>query len=145
MARLKGYSRFASCLLVDRGLRPQYPTAHTPPTKLATGNFCFTADALSGFESLLLDLPNKKAPGWVLLLFGAPEGIRTPDLLVRSQTLYPAELQAHIWFLFWVFQKSANTIIARCFQKCKFFLKKMRNFFLLSVSVWKSPAFHIVL
>ena len=28
-------------------------------------------------------------------LDGAPEGIRTPDLLVRSQTLYPAELRAH--------------------------------------------------
>lgn len=27
--------------------------------------------------------------------FGAPEGIRTPDLLVRSQTLYPTELAAH--------------------------------------------------
>ena len=27
-------------------------------------------------------------------LSGAPEGIRTPDLLVRSQTLYPAELRA---------------------------------------------------
>ena len=27
---------------------------------------------------------------------GAPEGIRTPDLLVRSQTLYPAELRARI-------------------------------------------------
>ena len=27
--------------------------------------------------------------------FGTPEGIRTPDLLVRSQTLYPAELLAH--------------------------------------------------
>ena len=26
---------------------------------------------------------------------GTPEGIRTPDLLVRSQTLYPAELLAH--------------------------------------------------
>ena len=26
---------------------------------------------------------------------GVPEGIRTPDLLVRSQSLYPAELQAH--------------------------------------------------
>ena len=26
---------------------------------------------------------------------GALEGIRTPDLLVRSQTLYPAELRAH--------------------------------------------------
>ena len=29
------------------------------------------------------------------LLFGTAEGIRTPDLLVRSQTLYPAELQPH--------------------------------------------------
>ena len=27
--------------------------------------------------------------------FGALQGIRTPDLLVRSQTLYPAELAAH--------------------------------------------------
>jgi hypothetical protein len=26
---------------------------------------------------------------------GAPAVIRTPDLLVRSQTLYPAELRAH--------------------------------------------------
>ena len=25
---------------------------------------------------------------------GTPGGIRTPDLLVRSQTLYPAELRA---------------------------------------------------
>ena len=29
-------------------------------------------------------------------LFGAPRGIRTPDLLVRSQTLYPTELEALI-------------------------------------------------
>ena len=29
-------------------------------------------------------------------LSGAPAVIRTPDLLVRSQTLYPAELRAHI-------------------------------------------------
>ena len=28
--------------------------------------------------------------------YGALEGTRTPDLLVRSQSLYPAELQAHI-------------------------------------------------
>ena len=27
---------------------------------------------------------------------GAPVGIRTLDLLIRSQTLYPAELRAHI-------------------------------------------------
>ncbi len=31
----------------------------------------------------------------VLCFCGTPEGIRTPDLLVRSQTLYPAELPAH--------------------------------------------------
>ena len=29
------------------------------------------------------------------LVYGGPQGIRTPDLLVRSQTLYPAELGAH--------------------------------------------------
>ena len=33
------------------------------------------------------------------LLNLTPEEIRTPDLLVRSQTLYPAELRAHIIFL----------------------------------------------
>ena len=29
-------------------------------------------------------------------LLGAPEETRTPDLLIRSQTLYPAELPAHM-------------------------------------------------
>ena len=33
-----------------------------------------------------------------LLFYGVPEGIRTPDLLVRSQLLYPAELQTHLYF-----------------------------------------------
>ena len=32
-------------------------------------------------------------------IYGALEGIRTPDLLVRSQTLYPAELQAQTYLL----------------------------------------------
>ena len=36
---------------------------------------------------------------WDLSL-GAPEGTRTPDLLIRSQTLYPAELPAHILLAF---------------------------------------------
>ena len=39
-----------------------------------------------------------KAPEKQVLLFGAPEGTRTPDLLIRSQTLYPAELRAHKLF-----------------------------------------------
>ena len=29
-----------------------------------------------------------------VLIFGTPEEIRTPDPLVRSQVLYPAELRA---------------------------------------------------
>ena len=29
-----------------------------------------------------------------LLIFGAPGEIRTPDLLLRRQSLYPAELRA---------------------------------------------------
>ena len=28
--------------------------------------------------------------------FGTPEGTRTPDLLIRSQSLYPTELLAHV-------------------------------------------------
>ena len=31
-----------------------------------------------------------------MVFYGAPEGIRTPDLLIRSQTLYPAELRAQV-------------------------------------------------
>ncbi|SPE18343.1 conserved hypothetical protein [Candidatus Sulfotelmatomonas gaucii] len=31
----------------------------------------------------------------ILKLYGAPGEIRTPDLLIRSQSLYPAELRAH--------------------------------------------------
>ena len=37
----------------------------------------------------------KQPPKW-LLYFGALEGTRTPDLLVRSQSLYPTELPAQI-------------------------------------------------
>jgi len=32
------------------------------------------------------------------VFFGAPGAIRTPDLLVRSQTLYPTELRVH-WYV----------------------------------------------
>ena len=39
---------------------------------------------------------NIKTPDTMYRVFGVPGGIRTPDLLVRSQSLYPAELQAHL-------------------------------------------------
>ncbi len=37
----------------------------------------------------------KKSESIRFRFFGVPGGTRTPDLLVRSQSLYPAELQAH--------------------------------------------------
>ena len=52
-----------------------------------------------------------------MLLFGALQGIRTPDLLVRSQTLYPAELAAHIFLFFYVILYTVK-IIAKI-DKCK--------------------------
>ena len=43
-------------------------------------------------------------------LSGTPEGIRTPDLLVRSQTLYPAELLAHVGSVFCSFPDCLTSI-----------------------------------
>ena len=48
-----------------------------------------------GFESLSAHNKNTIAKR-LWCIYGALEGTRTPDLLVRSQTLYPAELPAHM-------------------------------------------------
>ena len=51
-----------------------------------------------GFESRFLFGQNKKQHNQCCTVsYGAPEGTRTPDLLVRSQSLYPTELPARIW------------------------------------------------
>ena len=51
-----------------------------------------------GFESLVFKATKKEEQPQKcdFSSFGAPEGTRTPDLLVRSQTLYPTELPAHM-------------------------------------------------
>ena len=49
----------------------------------------------SGFKPSPPNRPIKNPPKRGGLFIGAPGGIRTPDHLVRSQVLYPAELQAH--------------------------------------------------
>ena len=46
----------------------------------------------------------------ICLKFNVREKIRTPDLLVRSQTLYPAELRAHIIYLLWFVVYLSNEI-----------------------------------
>ena len=80
---------------------------HPPRSQVSLRIFClktihrivfFTAKALSGFESLLLPRENRVHAKRHAPCFGALQGTRTPDLLVRSQSLYPAELAAHIFF-----------------------------------------------
>lgn len=55
-----------------------------------------------------------------VFLLGALEGTRTPDLLVRSQSLYPAELQAHF--------SNSFIIISSNVQYVNPFFKKTSNF-----------------
>ena len=50
-----------------------------------------------------------------LFFFGTPKGTRTPDLLIRSQSLYPTELSAHSAFL------KRLDIIAQPDEKSKYF------------------------
>ena len=53
---------------------------------------------------------------------GTPEGTRTPDLLVRSQSLYPTELPAHTTL------SQRPIILAQSVRKCKpFFCFSARN------------------
>ena len=47
---------------------------------------------------------NSEADIYLLRYFGTLEGTRTPDLLVRSQSLYPAELPARICVALFVLQ-----------------------------------------
>ena len=47
---------------------------------------------------------NSEADKYLLRYFGTLEGTRTPDLLVRSQSLYPAELPARICVALFVLQ-----------------------------------------
>jgi hypothetical protein len=50
----------------------------------------------------------KPGPQWARVL-NAPGETRTPNLLIRSQMLYPIELRAHLWLRTKsVFQSSAS-------------------------------------
>ena len=67
------------------------------PSLLRNTRLC--SPSARGFESLVFKVTKKEEQPRKrdFSSFGAPEGTRTPDLLVRSQTLYPTELPALIW------------------------------------------------
>ena len=58
-------------------------------------------------------------------IYGALEGIRTPDLLVRSQTLYPTELRAHIQTIYITQYKSNSPTKTLGFSKTTIILSSI--------------------
>ncbi|MFR4820079.1 MAG: hypothetical protein ACLUA9_13375, partial [Blautia stercoris] len=58
-----------------------------------------------------------------------------PDLLVRSQTLYPAELNAHISYLFCI-ASTTKPIIMYIFQKVNPFFEIFLFFAKLAISLY---------
>ena len=57
----------------------------------------------------------------ILGIFGTPEGTRTPDLLIRSQSLYPTELPAHTSAQRSNILAQADRFVKRIFAKSGFF------------------------
>ena len=73
--------------------RPEHLSAAARLSRAATASPSRRAPKRGGRK------PKAEKPRFlVAFLVGAPKGIRTPDLLFRRQTLYPAELWAHIQF-----------------------------------------------
>lgn len=58
--------------------------------------FCLISFGTSFSNPPILFSSNKAIAFAMALFNGAPGGIRTPGLPVRSRTLYPAKLQAHV-------------------------------------------------
>ena len=93
---------------------------------------------LSRSSELKHPLRNSKKPSSDLMsnkgLSYVREKIRTPDLLVRSQTLYPAELRAHIIFVCFSYLCTSATklIIAQRFLSVNNFFKIFQIIFLSS-------------
>ena len=73
-----------------------------------------------------MDFPKKIVQNTLANSVGTAEGIRTPDLLVRSQSLYPTELQPHT-------AEGSHfdslLIIAQLFSNCKSILPFFQVFF----------------
>ena len=115
VACLEGYRCFASFLLDD-------PNPSDFGTRLRTKNLKNLPPAAFFYDfcPLRVRIPffctTKKHSYGMLLCCGVLGGIRTPDPLVRSQILYPTELQAHI--------SNAISMIPYIFKNCNtYFLK----------------------
>ena len=88
---------------------------------------------LSRSSELKYPLRNSKKPSPDLMsnkgLSYVREKIRTPDLLVRSQTLYPAELRAHYCVSFLLCPSQQNLLYRRLPCLSTSFSTFFKNFF----------------
>ena len=82
----------------------------SPPVSASPGRSTFPPLTLSGFESRAAHKKNNGNRKTIPVV-GALQGIRTPDLLVRSQTLYPTELAAHVLFSRLIYYTTAPTFV----------------------------------
>ena len=78
----------------------------------------------AGLSDLVFRVPfyhgikQKRESGCSLFFVGTPKGTRTPDLLIRSQSLYPTELSAHADS-----RLTCLNMIAHEIEKCKYFFR----------------------
>ena len=85
----------------------------------------------AGYPTSSISIANPKQSlmknkGFGFAQFGTPKGTRTPDLLIRSQSLYPTELSAHKRI------SKRLSILAHRGAKSKYFFSKSGLFFPLS-------------
>ena len=62
-------------------------------------------------------------------VLGTPEGTRTPDLLVRSQTLYPTELLARFAVVWLTPQRRLPIYNIMGYSGCQHFSAKLLKYF----------------
>lgn len=85
-----------------------------------------------------MNTSKKGTPQKAIFPYGVPGGIRTPDLLVRSQTLYPAELRAHI-LSFFDSRSYVNTRILKMQQVFSIYFSFFENRFKSSTLISPAP------
>ena len=99
------------------------PAALTPQIR-------FVRNLLEKRQFLRLKIDIKKDRNPLIhkgLRHGALQGIRTPDLLVRSQTLYPTELAAQIFNCLSSYRQS---MLPHSAEKINTYLRNFLNFYL---------------
>ena len=75
------------------------------------------------------------------VLLGALEEIRTPDLLIRSQTLYPTELPAQVQDIYYHRHRGLSTVFAKKFE---IFFAEQKRFFCPLRSAAEGPFFRLL-